>query len=427
MVRGGVVVVVVVVMLAALTRAQNINVRDWMGEEPLTPQRIVEDLVEYFSQRDPHGIPVLDVPEPLTIPGERSASGITLYDATISGHSGLRLEYVNVNITSLSAMTRITMPFLNIFGDYDWPGYWGSSSGEANITLVAIQATTELYLGVNNQGLLTVEDVRIDFVYDDLKLDFTGLSYTHSLLVGTASTFFSTVIQPFVVGGAQSKIMDRINERMKQRLAHLTFPDSISPADYAVTKVRNRIREMNMDPFKANKTIDQNLTWGVTIQLKNVAVSGISTIHRTHEVSFQFIDNAVFVTLQIGTQTLAGGADWSLSAALMPGVGGHLDLEIESLAITIEIKQPANIRSPPTLRKIDVQLGNIAVRSGGEGTMDYIVEAAVNILPNALRNVIMNKLEPKIHQIIQREMNKMDLYRIVMNKLAERGGSRPLI
>lgn len=31
--------------------------------------------------------------------------------------------------------------------------------------------------------------------------------------------------------------MDRINERMKQRLAHLTFPDSISPADYAVTKV----------------------------------------------------------------------------------------------------------------------------------------------------------------------------------------------
>lgn len=43
--------------------------------------------------------------------------------------------------------------------------------------------------------------------------------------------------------------------------------------------------------------------------------------------------------------------------------------------------------------------GNIAVRSGGEGTMDYVVEAAVNIFPNALRNVIMDRLEPRIHQV----------------------------
>lgn len=31
--------------------------------------------------------------------------------------------------------------------------------------------------------------------------------------------------------------------------------------------------------------------------------------------------------------------------------------------------------------------------------MDYVVEAAVNILPNALRNVIMDRLEPRIHQV----------------------------
>lgn len=56
---------------------------------------------------------------------------------------------------------------------------------------------------------------------------------------------------------------------------------------------------------------------------------------------------------------MQGEADWSMSAALLPAVEGHLDLEVESLALTLEVKQPANIRSPPTLRKIDVQLGKM--------------------------------------------------------------------
>ncbi|MPC87510.1 hypothetical protein E2C01_082373 [Portunus trituberculatus] len=61
--------------------------------------------------------------------------------------------------------------------------------------------------------------------------------------------------------------------------------------------------------------------------------------------------------LKLGTQTLKGSADWSLSASLLPAVGGHLSLEIESLTVTVEAQQPANIRSPPTLRKIDIKLG----------------------------------------------------------------------
>lgn len=45
---------------------------------------------------------VLNVPEPIYIPGTVPVSQITFYDPYISGHSGLRLEYVNVNLTSLS-------------------------------------------------------------------------------------------------------------------------------------------------------------------------------------------------------------------------------------------------------------------------------------------------------------------------------------
>ncbi|KAK8391226.1 hypothetical protein O3P69_017120 [Scylla paramamosain] len=413
-------VVVVVVMLAAAgkgVRGQLIDYKAWLGEEPLTPQRIVNDVVEYFSVRDPHGIPVMNVPEPIYIPGTVPASQITFYDPYISGHSGLRLEYVNVNLTSLSAKGKLSLPHFNLNGGYKWPGPWSNSEGHANITMTGIEMTLDLFFGISDVGLLTVEP-KMDLEYEDLKLNFTGLTYTHSFVVGAAKTFFSTVIEPIIFSNVQTKVKSLVNQRIEERLQNLTFPDSISPVDFALAKIRMDLRE-TLEPVKLDDQ-EMHLTWGVTVQVQNIELAGVTTIHRTHEVSAQFIDNVVYVTIQLGTQTLKGGADWFLSASLLPAVGGHLSLEIESLAVTVEAQQPANIRSPPTLRKIDIKLGNLAVRSDGDGTFDYLVEAMLNILPNCFRNQIMDKVEPVIHQKVQKEFNKFDVYRMVMDKLAER-------
>ncbi|XP_071530707.1 uncharacterized protein [Panulirus ornatus] len=395
-----------------------LDIEEWKGDEPLTPERIVEEVVDYFSQRDPHGIPVLDVPEIIELPDRLTASQITLWDIKVSGHSGIRLEYINVNLTTFSGVARISVPWVNVVGEYSWPGWWTTSQGATNITMAGIEVVMEIFLGVDVAGILTVQKLQIVLNYEDLDLNFENLSTQHSFMVGAADVFFGTFIQPLVVGTVQHKLMQKLNERLRARLAERPFPDSISPVDFAVAKVRGMLREKQLDPIMLGGK-DVTLAWGVSVQLKNFQVSGLATIHRTHEVSAQFIDNAIFITIQIGTQKVKGGTDWSMSAALLPAVGGHLDLEVESLAVTIEVKQPANIRSPPTLRKIDVQLGNVAVTSPGEGTMDYMVEAVVNVLPNALRNAIMDRLEPKIQQVIQNSLNGLDLYRIVMDQLAK--------
>lgn len=397
---------------------QGLDTRAWLGEEPLTPKRIVNDMVEYFSQRDPHGIPVLNVPEPIHIPGTVPASQITFDGPTISGHSQLRLEYVNVNLTSLSAKSKVSLPLLNFQGDYLWPGYFSNSEGFANITIVGLEVSLDIYFGINDIGLLSV-DPKMNFEYGDMQLNFTGLTYTHGLAVGAAGTFFSTIIQPVISTKVQTRIQALVNQRIEQRLQNLTFPDSISPVDFAVAKLRMDLREKNMDPLKLDNQ-EIHLTWGVTAQLQNIEVGGFTTLHRTHEISAQFIDNVVYVTIQLGTQALKGGVDWSLSASLLPAIGGHMTLEVESVSVTVEAQQPADIRSPPTLRKIDVKLGNLALRSEGEGTFDYLAEALVNILPNCFRDQIMDKVEPIIHQRIQKRFNMLDLYRIVMNKLEQR-------
>lgn len=396
-----------------------IDVKAWLGEEPLTPERILEELVEYFSQRDPQGIPVLKVPEPIEAPDKVTASQITLWDLKISGHSGLRLEYINVNLTTFTAVVRISVPKINVLGQYEWPGWWSTSAGSANITISDIQLALNLQLGINTKGLLMVDGLQITLNYEDLILGFEGLSSEHSLLVTAADTFFSTIIQPLIVGGIQDKLTTVLNERLEQRLKDQPFPNSISPVDYLIAKVRRDMRESGKDPIVIDRK-DVNLAWGVSVQLKNIEIKGLTTLHRTHEVSAQFIDNALFVTIQIGTQQLKAGADWSISASLMPAVGGHLDVEVESLSVTVMAKQPADIRSPPVLREIDIQLGNLAVRSVGESTMDYLVELMVNLLPNTFRNIIMDKIEPKIHQAIQKQFNGLDIHRIILTKLAEK-------
>ncbi|XP_068216781.1 uncharacterized protein [Palaemon carinicauda] len=414
--RNGVLSFLVFCLLAGTTGA--INTAEWLGQEPMTIERIVNELVEYFSHPDPHGVPVLRIPEPIYEENRVAAGPITLWDLKISGLSEIRLDYINVNLTSFTAVARVSAPVGNIFGAYEWPGWWSTSEGEANITMTNIQLTGNLILGIDDDGILTADSLKFTLYYQELIPHFTGLAADHSLMVSAVDVFFDSIIEPLLVGGLGDKLKALINRKLQDAFREKPFPDSISPVDYFIAKTRRDLRQ-KFDPFIIERK-EINMAWEMTLVLKDINLSGLSTIHRTHEVSAEFIDNAIFATVQIGAQELKGGADWSLSAALFPAISGHIDIEIESLDITVELRQPANIRSPPVLRKIDIQLGNLAVRSAGERTMDYAVELLVNIVPNIFRNVIMDKVEPKLHQVIQKQLNGLDLHRIVMDKLAER-------
>lgn len=59
----------------------------------------------------------------------------------------------------------------------------------------------------------------------------------------------------------------------------------------------------------------------------------------------------------------------------------------------VKLSQAMDTRKRPEIDDIQLDLGNIQVRFDGAGTMDYIIEAGVNILPNLLRYQIMDALE----------------------------------
>lgn len=59
------------------------------------------------------------------------------------------------------------------------------------------------------------------------------------------------------------------------------------------------------------------------------------------------------------------------------------------------------------------------MRNDGAGTLDYIIEAVVNILPNLLRYQIMDALENPAKARIQEEMNKIDVEKLLKKKILE--------
>lgn len=59
------------------------------------------------------------------------------------------------------------------------------------------------------------------------------------------------------------------------------------------------------------------------------------------------------------------------------------------------------------------------VRSDGTGTMDYIIEFLVNVIPNLLRYQIMDALENPAKAKIQEAMNRINVEHLIKEKITE--------
>lgn len=62
-------------------------------------------------------------------------------------------------------------------------------------------------------------------------------------------------------------------------------------------------------------------------------------------------------------------------------------------------------------------MGNIQVRCDGAGTLDYIMEFVVNVLPNLLRYQIMDALENPIKMRIQEKFNSIDVEQAIKDNI----------
>ncbi|KAJ8964504.1 hypothetical protein NQ314_004792 [Rhamnusium bicolor] len=81
--------------------------------------------------------------------------------------------------------------------------------------------------------------------------------------------------------------------------------------------------------------------------------------------------------------------------------------------VQINASQSLDTSQHPNLDDIQIELGNIQVRFDGLGTVDYVIEFAVNVIPNLLRYQIMDALEKPIKFKIQETLDQINIERMI--------------
>jgi len=122
--------------------------------------------------------------------------------------------------------------------------------------------------------------------------------------------------------------------------------------------------------------------------------------------------------IQVGTQKLKGTTHWEV--AMVGGImsrAGTASFSVEYLKVEIALSQTMDTRNAPQLDDIQLELGNIQIRCDGAGTIDYIVEFAINVLPNLLRYQIMDALESPLKMRIQEALNTVNVEEVIHENL----------
>jgi len=195
------------------------------------------------------------------------------------------------------------------------------------------------------------------------------------------------------------------------------FPNSIAPLDMAVAEARKYVRQEKYDPYSLP---DYNHTVGIfTIDLRHVWVTGLSSFYRVGNVSITMENNTVGVGLNVGTGRLKGTCHWEVGVGGLVSRSGSSAFTVEYVQAKFLVTQPLDVRKKPKLEELDLKVGNIQIRVDGAGTMDYVIELVVNVLPNLLRYQIVDAIEGPLKAKIQEVLDDIDVEKLVQEKLPQ--------
>ncbi|XP_063242779.1 uncharacterized protein LOC134542446 isoform X2 [Bacillus rossius redtenbacheri] len=324
---------------------------------------------------------------------------------------------ISTNIQQ-NVTVKVTIDLLQMKGQYTLSSLFTRSSGDFLVNLTTAHVIGHGKLQVQRSGQLQAEDINMDIVVEDISLDFQNLGFMGSLIQGilnSIGTFLFDSIKPFILQQVNTNIRGEVNRNLlgiPQR-----FPNSIPPLDMAIAEARRYVRDQGYDPYRVEDYHYSNLVFSADIS--HVWLSGLASFHRVGDVSVNVTRSRLRVDLHVGTGVLEGRCHWEVGLGAVLSRPGTTSFTVDYLQVRVLASQPLDVRNTPVLEDLQLELGNIQMRFDGAGTADYVVELAVNVLPNLLRYQIVNALEKPLKKRIQEVLDSLDIEEILEEKLPQ--------
>ncbi|KAJ8984844.1 hypothetical protein NQ317_013045 [Molorchus minor] len=342
-----------------------------------------------------------------------SVGRMQFFNVKLYGLTNFRIHHIKADISAMKVEAALTMDKLNVLGNYTLSTWLSKAKGPFTVLLHKVYVVAIATLEVQRNGSLEAQDMDMDIKFQNIEMDFQGLGFFASMFQGvmnSVGTFVFDSIKPFILSQANTNIRTDVNKELSK--FPQKFPNSISPLDQLVADLRKRVRDKGFDPYKV---ADYNNTVGVCdIFLTNTWLYGLSSFHRTRDILFEVRNKTVHTILEVGTQRLKGSSNWDI--ALLAGItseSGTVSFSVEYIKVQINASQSMDTTQHPNLDDIQLELGNIQIRFDGLGTIDYIIEFGINVIPNLLRYQIMDALEKPIKFKIQEALNQVNVERII--------------
>ncbi|XP_019700204.2 uncharacterized protein LOC109503583 isoform X2 [Harpegnathos saltator] len=390
------------------------------GEQRLGDQ--IRAILKHYQQDDPVGLPGAPIPDPMPVPDmKHSFSMYTMHFKQINvyGLAKFRIEHVESELARMQVSVAVKIDILDIRGLYTLASWLSKSAGDFSVKLTGVNVQGIARLEVGTDGKLQAQDIDMDLTFDKIDLDFKNLGFLGSVFQGVINsigTFMFDSIKPFILKEVNMNVRGEVNKQISQLPQY--FPNSISPFDMAVAEARKQVRLMGYDPYRVQ---DYTQSAGVfTVTSSHTWITGLASFYRMGNITITMEKGNVYLLLDIGTQELTGKTHWEVSV-----IGGFLSragtmsFTVQYFRMQIKLGQPLDTRKRASLEELELELGNIQTRIHGAGTLDYLMEASVNILPNLLRYQIMDAIEGPLKRRIQEELNKMDVEKLIDDKIPE--------
>lgn len=369
-------------------------------------------------------MPGAPIPDPFPVPDVKNNVGmgtLTLKQSHAYGMSKFRVKTVHSDLNAMTVKASILLDKMTVRGNYTLRTLFSSAAGPFVVVLHKVFVQGNVSLGVERDGQVRTQDIAMDISFADMAMDFQNLGFMGSLFqsfVNSAPTLVFDTIKPFMLKEAYEKIRTEVDTNIGRLAGAHSFPNSITPLDMAVAEGRQRVRHMGYDPYHVR---DYNQTAGIfAVEMSGTWVQGLSSFYRVGDVAVAVENNTVGVVLQLGTQRLQGSSQWQVSVASgMITRVGHVQFTVQHVKVRVEVSQSLDTRKRPQMRDLQLELGNIQVRCDGAGTLDYVTEFVVNVLPNLLRYQIMDAIEGPIRIRVQEWFDTIDVERLIKERVPE--------
>ncbi|XP_011865178.1 PREDICTED: uncharacterized protein LOC105560571 [Vollenhovia emeryi] len=388
------------------------------GEQRLGDQ--IRAILKHYQQDDPIGLPGAPIPDPMPVPDMKhsfSMYTMNFKQINVYGLTKFRIEHVESELARMQVSVAVRIDNLDIRGLYTLASWLSRSTGDFTVKLTGVNVEGVARLEVSTDGKLQAQDIDMDLTFNKIDLDFKNLGFLGSVFQGvinSVGTFIFDSIKPFILKEVNANVRGEVNKQISQLPQY--FPNSISPFDMATAEARKQVSQMGYDPYKLK---DYTQSVGVfTVTSTHTWITGLASFYRMGNITITMENGTVYALLDVGTQELEGRTHWEVSV-----IGGFLSragtvsFTVQYFRVQVKLSQPLDTRKRASLEDLELELGNIQTRIHGAGTLDYLIEASINILPNLLRYQIMDAIEGPLRRRIQLELDKVDTEQLIDEKI----------